>query len=92
MKKRKELLLKPVWDYKDIMNYFNVKSPTTAFKIKTRALTEQNGVVIWGNEYVKTDSVLALYGTNRKQELEIIKTIELSDEDLRCNYGEEELH
>ena len=68
---KKELLLKPVWDYKDIMNYFGVKSPTTALKIKTRAINEQNGGVIWGKELVRTDAVLALYGTSRKEELEL---------------------
>ena len=84
---KKELLLKPVWDYKDIMKYFGVKT-TNAFKIKHRALDEQDGGVRWGNGLVKTDSVLALYGTNRKQELGILKAYENSDEDLRINYEE----
>ena len=89
---KKELLLKPVWDYKDIMKYFNVKSPTTAIKIKTRAVNEQDGGVIWGSDLVKTDSVLALYGTSRTKELEIIKAYEEYGEDMMINYGEEELH
>jgi hypothetical protein len=66
----KELLLKPVWDYKDIMNYFNVKH-TTAYTIKERAIKEFDGAVKIGSQYVKTDSVLSLYGTNRKEELKV---------------------
>lgn len=84
---KKELLLKPVWDYKDIMKYFGVKT-TAAFNIKHRAQDEFDGSVRWGNGLVKTDSVLALYGTNRKQELGILKAYENSDEDLRINYEE----
>jgi hypothetical protein len=34
---KKELLLKPVWDYLDIMNYLNVKH-SQAYKIKERAI------------------------------------------------------
>ena len=37
------------------------------------------GGVKWGNGLVKTDSVLALYGTSRKQELEILKVYENND-------------
>lgn len=67
---KKELLLKPVWDYKDIMSYLDVKH-TTAYEIKQRAISECDGAVRIGTQYVKTDSVLALYGTTRKQELEM---------------------
>lgn len=67
---KKELLLKPVWDYKDIMNYLGVKH-SCAYEIKQRAINECDGTVKIGNQYVKTDSVLALYGTSRKQELEM---------------------
>ena len=68
-----ELLLKPVWDYKDIMEYTNVKSKTTALNIKKKAQKDFNGFVPYGTQYVKSDSVLAIYGTSRKQELDLIK-------------------
>ena len=67
---KKELLLKPVWDYKDIMNYFGVKH-SQAYRLKERAIKEHNGAVKIGSQYVKTDSLLALYGTSRKEELEL---------------------
>jgi hypothetical protein len=86
--RKRELLLKPVWNYKDIMEYFGVKT-TLAFGIKHRALDEQDGYVKWGNGLVKTDSVLALYGTNRKQELEIIRSYENNDDDMMVNYEED---
>jgi hypothetical protein len=89
--KKKELLLKPVWDYKDIMNYFGVKH-TTAYTIKERAIKEFDGTVKFGTQFVKTDSVLALYGTSRKQELDTIKVLENDDEDIRMNYDEKELY
>lgn len=88
---KKELLLKPVWDYKDIMNYFGVKH-SQAYKLKKRAIKEHDGTVKIGATYVKTDSVLALYGTNRKQELDTIKVLENDDEDIRINYDEKELY
>lgn len=88
MEQKKELLLKPVWDYKDIMKYFGVKT-NAAFNIKHRAQDEFDGSVKWGNGLVKTDSVLAMYGTSRKQELDILKTYENDDEDMMVNYGEE---
>lgn len=68
-----DLLHKPVWDYKDIMEWTNVKSKTTALEIKKRAQKEFDGYVPYGTQFVKTDSVLAIYGTSRKQELDLIK-------------------
>lgn len=67
---RKELLLKPVWDYLDIMNYLNVKH-SQAYRIKERAIKEFDGTVKFGTKYVKSDSVLALYGTSRAEELKL---------------------
>lgn len=66
-----ELLEKPVWDYKDIMEWTSVKSKTTALAIKKRAQTEFNGFVPYGSQYVKTDSVLKIYGTSREAELKL---------------------
>lgn len=67
------MLLKPVWDYKDIMAYTNVKSKTTALAIKKKAQKYFNGHVPYGDQFVKSDSVLAIYGTSREQELKIIR-------------------
>lgn len=69
----KELLLKPVWDLKDIMTWTKVKSKTTALAIKKKAQKDFNGKVPYGTQYVKSDSVLAIYGTSRKEELDLIK-------------------
>ncbi len=71
MRMKYELLLKPVWDYKDIMTWTGVKSKTTALGIKKKAQRDFDGFVPYGTQYVKSDSVLAIYGTSRKQELEI---------------------
>ncbi len=68
-----DLLLKPVWDYKDIMLYTNVKSKTTALAIKKKAQKCFNGFVPYGTKYVKSDSVLAIYGTSREKELKLVK-------------------
>ena len=73
---KKELLSKAAWTYRDIMAYFpEIKSKATAIKVKNRAIKEQNGAVKYGIVYVKTDSVLALYGTSRMQELRIINEL-----------------
>ena len=69
---RAELLSMPTWTYREIMLYLGVKSKTTAIRIKARAIKENGGGVPFGSKYVKTDSVLALYGTSRKQELACI--------------------
>lgn len=82
MEERKKLLLKPVWDYKDIMKYFDVKQ-TFAYSIKERAIKECDGTVRIGNQYVKTNSVLALYGTSREEELEVIKSYEEYGDDTQ---------
>ena len=75
---KKELLSRFVWTYHEIMDYFpHVKSKTTAIRIKKRAIQEYNGSVPYGTEYVKTDSVLALFGTSREQELKIINEVNL---------------
>ena len=70
---KKDLLYKPVWTYKDIMEWTNVKSKTTALEIKKRAQKDFDGFVPYGSQYVKSDSVLAIFGTSRKQELDLIK-------------------
>lgn len=80
--KRINLLKKPTWTYKDIMEFdTEIKSSTTAIKVKDRAIKEQSGEVPFGTKYVKADSVLALYGTTREHEIRLLR--ELMNEE--CN-------
>ena len=76
VKKRINLLKKPTWTYKDILEFdTEIKSPVTALKVKERAIKEQNGGVPFGTKYVKSDSVLALYGTTREQEIKLLREL-----------------
>ena len=52
-------------------------SKATAIKIKKRALA-QSGGVSYGDNLVKTDAVLALYGTTRETEIKLLR--KLTDE------------
>ena len=70
IEKKKELLLKPVWTYTDIMDYLDVSS-TKAFTIKKEAI-KNGGSVQYGVHYVKCDTVLKLYGTSREEELQAL--------------------
>lgn len=74
MKTKEELLNMAVWTYHEIMEYFpQIKSKTTAIRVKQRAIREMNGAIPYSAKYVKTDSVLALYGTSREKELSILR-------------------
>ena len=73
MRMKEELLFKPVWDYKDIMEWTGVKSKTTAISIKKTAQSKFNGFVPYGTQFVKSDSVLAMFGTSRKEELSLLR-------------------
>lgn len=80
---RINLLKKPVWTYKDIIAFDEeIKSPATAIKVKNRAIKEHNGGVLYGTQYVKTDSVLALYGTSRENEIQLLKELINAKEEL----------
>ena len=57
VKKRIELVAMPCWTYKEIMQYADIDSKTTAIKIKNRATNLFGGKVPYGSQYVKTDSV-----------------------------------
>lgn len=74
MRTREELLTMSAWTYHEIMDYFpQIKSKTTAIRIKQRAINEMNGSIPYGTQYVKSDSVLALYGSSREKELSILR-------------------
>jgi len=77
---RYNLILQPCWTYREIMKYDkSIKSKATAIKLKDRAIKENNGSVKYGSQYAKTDSVLALYGTDRLTEIKVLKGL-LEDE------------
>lgn len=73
MKAHAELLRMPAWTYREIMDYLDVKSKTTAIRIKQRAIDEKDGAVPFGTKYAKADSVLALFGTSREAELALLE-------------------
>jgi len=72
IRKTFELLIKPTWSYKEIMAWCYV-SKTTAIKIKDMAIKENDGGVQYGSHLVKTDAVLAYYGTTREKELKLYR-------------------
>ena len=75
IEEKKELLLKPVWTFTDIQKYLEC-SPQKAYQIKKKV--SEYGSVPYGKHLVKTDAVLALYGTSREQEL---KTLGVSNDE-----------
>lgn len=78
VKNKLELLSKPVWTYRDIMNYYGYSKPT-AIKAKNNAIKSHNGKVSYGNQYATIDSVLELFGTNRITEIEKLKQMIYGD-------------
>lgn len=72
LQRKIELLSKPAWDYKDVMEYFDIKAPNSAYKIMNSARAN-GGAIKFKNNMVTSNSVLELYGTTRTQELEILK-------------------
>ena len=82
MRTKEDLILMPCWTYREIMEYFGIKSKTTAIKIKNRAIKDQFGSVPYGSQFVKTDSVLALYGTSREREIRLYEK-RLCEEDFK---------
>ncbi len=71
VKERIALLGKPYWNYKDISAYFNIKT-TKAIAIKNEAIQKYDGQVKYLSHYVKTNSVLAIVGTTREDEMSFL--------------------
>lgn len=67
---RTELLLKSVWNYKEVMEYIGC-GRTKAFEIMKKVKRFYNGAIPDLNEYVKRDSVLNYLGTSIEHELYI---------------------
>ena len=79
LQERKNLLVKPAWDYKDVMTYCNVKK-TKAFEIIKECKTKLNGKVIFNDHAIKRDSVLAYCGTSIERERYVIKQLEADEQ------------
>lgn len=74
MNEKIAVLSKAVWTYTDIMSWKECNKDT-AYKFLRRAQNECGGTVKAGVQYAKTDSVLSLFGTSRKEELSIYEQI-----------------
>ena len=72
---RKELLLKPVWTYRDVMAYCEVKK-SKAFLIIKECKEKLNGRVLFNEHGVKRDSVLAYNSSSIEQERYILQQLE----------------
>ena len=72
---RKALLMKPTFNYKDIMLYCNCKR-SKAHEIMQTCKNDLNGTIFWNKHVVSRNSVLAYMGTTIDQEREIIRKLE----------------
>jgi len=72
---RQELLLKPVWDYKDVMRYCDVKK-SKAYEIIKVCKEKLNGSVRFNNHGVTRDSVLAYMNTDIERESYVAKQVD----------------
>ena len=69
---RQELLLKPIWSYKDICEYVGCKT-TKAIELKKLAITQFGGAVKYLPNMVKRNAVLELLGTTFDIEVKAIR-------------------
>lgn len=77
------LLSKPVWSYRDIMDYFDhIKSSTTAIELKKK-IQAKGGGVKYDSRLVKTDAVLEHYGLSRENELNTLTKAKKNEEELQ---------
>jgi hypothetical protein len=73
---RYSFLLKPNWSAKDIAAYGGFKE-SKSYEIRKVALEKFDGSVKYMPERVKVDSALQAMGTNLKDQIEIIKAINI---------------
>lgn len=71
---KEELLLKPCWNYKDVMFYCGVKK-SKAFEIIKLCKEKLNGAVRFNDHAVKRDSVLTYMGTDIERETYILRQL-----------------
>lgn len=71
---KKELLEMPVWTYKEVMLYCNVKK-SKAYEIIKTCKEKLNGSVRFNTHGVKRNSVLEYMGTSIEQEAYVLKNV-----------------
>lgn len=76
---KQDLLLQPVWDYHDVMEYCGVKK-SKAFEIIKVCKTQLNGTVRFNKHGVKRDSVLEYMGSDIERETYILKQLEKQED------------
>ena len=69
---KQDLLLTPVWDYKDVMLYCDCKK-SKAYEIIKVCKEKFNGSVLFSKHGVKRNSVLEYMGTSIEQESYVLK-------------------
>ena len=72
---RKNLLLKPVFNYRDVMAYCGVKK-SKAFEIMKLCKEKLNGTVLFNKHAVKRNSVLEYMGTSLEQESYVLQHVD----------------
>lgn len=75
-----DLLSKPIWSLKELMDYFGIKSRTTGIRVKNQAFMEHYGATPYGHQYVRREAILAVYGVNASEETKKLKEM-LNEED-----------
>lgn len=79
--KRQDLLLKPHWNLRDVMDYVGCKK-TKAYEIMARCRQRFNGSIPNEPSVITRDSVLNYYKTSVERELYIKEEIERANEKL----------
>ncbi|MCH4201904.1 MAG: hypothetical protein LKF69_04460 [Bacilli bacterium] len=72
MSTKAELLEMPIWSSKEIKEYFNC-SNTKAYEIKVKAIKAFGGQIPYNAKYIKSESVLNVFGTTRLFEMDLLK-------------------
>ena len=71
---REELLLKPNWNYHDVMNYIGCQK-SKAFQLMKIARDEYGGTIRFNSQCVSRDSILLTLDTNIERETYILNLI-----------------
>ena len=69
---RKDLVAKPFWNYRDIMEYTGFKKDK-AISIFKKCIKEYEGSIKYEPSYITCESFFKYYGTTRTKELAILK-------------------
>lgn len=72
LRKKIALLSKPIWNIKDVGDYFGV-CRNTAKQMLEQSIIKANGAIYGFENKVKSESVITLYcGHTKKEEMEIL--------------------